>query len=302
MSNPVQQDRFVRLIDEHRKILYKVARCYAWNPADREELVQEMTLQLWRSFNRYDERYRFSTWMYRIALNVVISFVRTEARRTRSIVPADDSISTVLERAAEPEPAHDDLRLLDEFIQKLDELDRALVLLYLDGHRHDTIAEILGISVTNVGTRKSAGSSRGSGATGPALTDAGDSNGTRRPQEPLGRAGHEAERWPEAQRAPPSRVWPRQDGNGPRTALAPPPRRTRPRLRGHGVAGLVQLDARRGAALPGPGRCAPHRRDRAASRRSPPARGPEEDRSRRAGRDNPEEAEVAPGRAPSPWG
>jgi RNA polymerase sigma-70 factor (ECF subfamily) len=153
MSNPVQQDRFVRLIDEHRKILYKVARCYAWNPADREELVQEMTLQLWRSFNRYDERYRFSTWMYRIALNVAISFVRTEARRTRSIVPADDSISTVLERAAAPEPAHDDLRLLDEFIQKLDELDRALVLLYLDGHRHDTIAEILGISVTNVGTK-----------------------------------------------------------------------------------------------------------------------------------------------------
>ncbi|MFI4978184.1 MAG: RNA polymerase sigma factor [Solirubrobacterales bacterium] len=153
MLNPAQQDRFVLLVDEHRKILHKVARCYAWNPADREELVQEITLQLWRSFDRYDEHYKFPTWMYRIALNVAISFVRTEVRRTRSLVPADDSTPSVLDLAATPEPADDDLRLLDEFIQKLDDLDRALVLLYLDGHRHETIAEILGISATNVGTK-----------------------------------------------------------------------------------------------------------------------------------------------------
>ncbi|HEX5854855.1 MAG TPA: sigma-70 family RNA polymerase sigma factor [Thermoanaerobaculia bacterium] len=154
MSNPALQDRFVRLIDEHRKILYKVAGSYAWNAADRQELVQEMALQLWRSFDRYDERYKFSTWMYRIALNVAISFVRTETRRVRTLVPAGDSVPSLLERAAAPEPAaDDDLRLLDEFIRKLDELDRALVVLYLDGHRHDTIAEILGISETNVGTK-----------------------------------------------------------------------------------------------------------------------------------------------------
>lgn len=154
MTNAAKQDRFVRLIDENRKILYKVAGTYAWNEADRQELVQEMALQLWRSFERYDERHRFSTWMYRIALNVAISFVRTETRRAKNIVPAEDSIPSVLERAAAPEPAaSDDLRLLDEFIRNLDELDRALVLLYLDGHRHDTIAEILGISETNVGTK-----------------------------------------------------------------------------------------------------------------------------------------------------
>lgn len=154
MSNPEQQDRFVRLIDEHRKILHKVAGTYAWNAADLQELVQEMALQLWSSFDRYDERYKFSTWMYRVALNVAISFVRTETRRARTIVAADGSTASILERAAAPEPAaDDDLRVLDGFIRKLDELDRALVLLYLDGHRHDTIAEILGISETNVGTK-----------------------------------------------------------------------------------------------------------------------------------------------------
>jgi RNA polymerase sigma factor (sigma-70 family) len=154
MSNAAQQDQFVRLVDEHRAILHRVAGMYAWNEADRQDLAQEMALQLWRSFERYDDRYKFSTWMYRVALNVAISFVRTETRRMRSIIPTEESVPSVLERTAAPEPApDDDLRLLDEFIRRLDDLDRALVLLYLDGHSHDTIAGILGISETNVGTK-----------------------------------------------------------------------------------------------------------------------------------------------------
>jgi RNA polymerase sigma-70 factor (ECF subfamily) len=154
MSNPARQDRFVQLLDEHQGILQKVARTYAWNDADRQELAQEMALQLWRSFGRYDERHRFSTWMYRVALNVAISFVRTETRRARRAVPAGDSADLILARTAAPEPATDgDLRLLDEFIRKLDGLDRALVLLHLDGQSYDAIAGILGISETNVGTK-----------------------------------------------------------------------------------------------------------------------------------------------------
>ncbi|HZF13259.1 MAG TPA: RNA polymerase sigma factor, partial [Thermoanaerobaculia bacterium] len=83
MSKSQPQDRFLALLDEHKKILYKVAGSYCRNPADREDLVQEMVVQLWRSFDRYDESYRFSTWMYRIALNVAISFYRSESRRSR---------------------------------------------------------------------------------------------------------------------------------------------------------------------------------------------------------------------------
>ena len=153
MSNPAQQDEFLILLDQHKKILHKIAGSYGRTAADRQDLVQEMVVQLWRSFGNYDDRYRFSTWMYRVALNVAISFHRSEARRSRHIVPAEDSI---LESAAEaPIPANEDVRLLYEAMARLDELDRALLLLHLDGNTYDTIAEILGISETNVGTKLS---------------------------------------------------------------------------------------------------------------------------------------------------
>lgn len=152
MSDPATQGRFVALVHEHRKILYKVAASYARTPADRADLEQEIAAQLWGAFPRYDPAYRFSTWMYRIALNVAISFYRGETRRLRTVVPAEDSI---LQVAADETGADEDERLpqLRAFIQQLGELDRALIILYLDGHRHGTIAEILGITESNVGTR-----------------------------------------------------------------------------------------------------------------------------------------------------
>lgn len=153
MATTAPQDRFQALLDEHKKVLYKVAVSYCRNPADRPDLVQEIVVQLWRSFGRYDERHRFSTWMYRIALNVAISFYRTETRRTRDTVSAEESILEIAADGSEAEEADESLRLLHASIARLDELDRALVLLYLDGNRYDTIAEILGISATNVGTK-----------------------------------------------------------------------------------------------------------------------------------------------------
>lgn len=153
MSDSALQGRFVVLLDEHRKILYKVAAAYARGEADRADLAQEIVGQLWRSFARYDERYRFSTWMYRIALNVAISFYRGESRRLRTVVPAEESILQVA--AEEPDGSEHDERLqqLRAFIEQLGELDRAMIILYLDGHRHAAIAEILGMSESNVGTR-----------------------------------------------------------------------------------------------------------------------------------------------------
>lgn len=76
-------DRFISLLEENRKIVYKVAATYSRNPADREDLAQEIVVQLWRSFACYDEGYRFSTWMYRVALNVAISFYRRESHDGR---------------------------------------------------------------------------------------------------------------------------------------------------------------------------------------------------------------------------
>jgi RNA polymerase sigma factor (sigma-70 family) len=153
MSKPIDQNRFLLLVDEHKKILFKVAHLYCRNPHSRDDLIQEMILQLWRSFHRYDERFRFSTWMYRVALNVAISFYRSETRTSHKAVSLGDSILEVATPSAELSEWEDDLRLLQKFIDQLNELDRALLLLYLDGNSYSTIAEILGISETNVGTK-----------------------------------------------------------------------------------------------------------------------------------------------------
>ena len=151
MPTRPSQERFLTLLDEHKKILYKIASSYCRDLEDRRDLEQEIVAQLWRSFGRYDESYKFSTWMYRIALHVAISFHRSESRRSRGTVPAGESVLEIADpRGAEPDAG---LQVLRQLIAQLDELDRALILLYLDGNRYDTIAEILGISETNVGTK-----------------------------------------------------------------------------------------------------------------------------------------------------
>src|SRR5947209_2965625 len=119
------QDRFVALVEAHKRILYKVANAYCNDREERPDLIQDIVVQLWRSFDRYDDQLRFSTWMYRIAMNVAISFHRSEGRRVRRALPIDG-----LELAAADQVldgANDDLRRLHELIGELDELNRALV-------------------------------------------------------------------------------------------------------------------------------------------------------------------------------
>jgi RNA polymerase sigma factor (sigma-70 family) len=144
------QDKFQTLVDRHKKILYKVCNSYCRNPDDREDLAQQIVAQLWQSFRSFDGRVQFSTWMYRVALNVAISSYRRERTRTSHILPADERL---LDVAVETETEPDDIRLLYQFIETLDELNKALILLYLDGHTNREIGEVLGISETNAATK-----------------------------------------------------------------------------------------------------------------------------------------------------
>jgi len=154
MTKTAENERFVQLLEAHKRILYKVASVYCADAEDRRDLVQEIVVQLWRSFPRYDDRYRFSTWMYRIGMNVAISFLRSEGRRGRDTV-ALDHVDVIDFAAADRAmgDAGDDVRLLQRLVSQLDEMSRALIVLYLEGYSHAEIAEILGISTTNVGTR-----------------------------------------------------------------------------------------------------------------------------------------------------
>lgn len=147
---PDLRETFQDRVDEHKRILYKVCNVYCRDRDSREDLAQEIVLQLWRSFGKFDGRCRFSTWMYRIALNVAISFHRSETVRTRHVFSDEQRL---LEAAGEPERQTEEVQLLYEFIAELDPLDRALILLYLDGNNYLEIAQITGISETSVATR-----------------------------------------------------------------------------------------------------------------------------------------------------
>ena len=142
---------FIDRIERHRGILFSVAAAYCVKAADREDLIQEMLVALWRSYPRFDDRSPFSTWMYRVVMNVAISFYRRESRQRRSVVIRDEA---TLEALAAPE-AQDDgpSSLLRELIGRLSPLERALMVLYLDDRPHAEIASILGISRTNVATK-----------------------------------------------------------------------------------------------------------------------------------------------------
>lgn len=146
------ETQFAELLARHRGIVFKVATTYCRNPADREDVAQEIVTQLWRSFPKYDATRTFSTWMYRIALNVAISFVRTNSARERHTVALDETHD--IEDSSARRPEEDERsRVLHAFIDRLDALERALLLLYLDEHSYRDIAKILGITETNVATK-----------------------------------------------------------------------------------------------------------------------------------------------------
>ena len=140
-----RQARFESLLAEHAGIVGKIAGIYARGPEERRDLQQEIATQLWRAFERYDERLgKFSTWMYRIALNVAISHLR----RARTFEPLDgDDVA-----AAETE-RDDRAGALYACIRAFEPLDRALILLYLEDRSYGEIAEVLGISEANVATK-----------------------------------------------------------------------------------------------------------------------------------------------------
>ena len=147
-----KQDLFLSVIEDHKGIIYKIANSYCKVPEDRKDLVQEIILQLWKSFDNYNEQFKYSTWIYRIALNVAISFYRKENRireisnrLSEGILHFADTNDTGEEEEA--------IGFLQHFIAQLKELDKALMLLYLEEKSHREIAEIIGITETNVATK-----------------------------------------------------------------------------------------------------------------------------------------------------
>ncbi len=154
MSASTSHHVFSDLLQRHAGIVFKVANTYARGRDDRADLAQEIAAQLWRAWPKYDPSRNVTTWMYSIALNVAISYVRSNSLRLRhDAVPLDEQLHDIADANGTDPEAEQQLRLLRHFIALQPPLDRALLLLYLDECGQREIAEILGISESNVSTK-----------------------------------------------------------------------------------------------------------------------------------------------------
>lgn len=148
MNNKNFKKEFIRLIEENQGIIFKVSRMYCKQNFCREDLFQEILLQLWKSFPNYDNNRKFSTWMYRVALNTAISQLRSSQKdilNFKEVLPEDikDETSDKKENS----------KILHDAIGKLNKAEKSLIILYLDNLQYNEIAEITGISISNVGVK-----------------------------------------------------------------------------------------------------------------------------------------------------
>lgn len=152
MNTSSEKERFVSLIKENRRIIFKVIYSYCQDAEDRKDLEQEIIIQLWKSLKTYNENFKLSTWIYRIALNVAISHYRKDQKRLKSNTSIDEEIFRIAADDSDEEQKGR-TELLYHFINQLDAFNKAIIILYLDDNSYKDISEILGITETNVGTK-----------------------------------------------------------------------------------------------------------------------------------------------------
>jgi len=150
---PSDEHKFLELVNENRNRILRVCRVYSWNSADQDDLYQEILFQIWRSLPALKEKQFANTWLYRVAINTAISFVRKRASHSERVIhfePADLT-RKIESRQATEENSDDRMANLYTAIFKLDSLEKALVTLFLEDFTYEEMAEITGISANNVG-------------------------------------------------------------------------------------------------------------------------------------------------------
>jgi RNA polymerase sigma factor (sigma-70 family) len=142
----MEESEFLTLIDQHQGIIHKICRLYRDSKEDREDLFQEIVFQLWKSAPTFEGKAKFSSWMYRVALSTAIAVFRKKKPDIRYLPALPDE--------QEPQTQSDEQR--EQFFQALKQLndaDKALITLYLEDLSYQEIAEIIGITESNVGVR-----------------------------------------------------------------------------------------------------------------------------------------------------
>lgn len=141
-----EQD-FLSKITQHKGILHKVSRMYFEDASDREDLVQEIILQLWKSLKSFNGRSQFSSWMYRVALNTAIVFFKKEKRK-----PDNYSMPAHVQLAQEDysDEKEQQLAIFYKAVQQLNKIEKALIFQYIEGFSGEEMAKNLGMSPVNV--------------------------------------------------------------------------------------------------------------------------------------------------------
>jgi RNA polymerase sigma factor (sigma-70 family) len=147
----MDKNEFIKLVNENQAIINKICFGYTNNIEDRLDLKQEILIQLWRAYPGFNHGSKLSTWIYRIALNTAISNFRRSKRhvRSRGLTESDYYIPEIEKNIEFDE----NIRRLYQLIYRLDDLERAIILLYLEDQPYSEIAKIVGISETNVATK-----------------------------------------------------------------------------------------------------------------------------------------------------
>ncbi|WP_374174318.1 RNA polymerase sigma factor [Flavobacterium tructae] len=141
-----KEQEFLNRIESHKGILYKVSKMYMDNSDDQQDLFQEIICQLWKSYDSFRNESQFSTWMYRVAVNTAIVFLKKEKRKVDKYEIASENIKD------DEGDSHIKESQIDHFykaVQKLEKIDKAIIFYQLEGFSHKEIGENLGISEGN---------------------------------------------------------------------------------------------------------------------------------------------------------
>ncbi|MBB6333227.1 RNA polymerase sigma-70 factor (ECF subfamily) [Chryseobacterium sediminis] len=146
MSNPTE-NAFLKLVNQHKGILYKASRIYADSVEDREDLQQEILIQLWKSYQNFKGNSEFSTWMYRVAINTAITYLKKEKQRSNNHTDAPHHFEVLQE---DYNPTKDrQLEIFYSAVQELNSLEKAVIFYFMEGMSHKEIGNNLGLSEGN---------------------------------------------------------------------------------------------------------------------------------------------------------
>lgn len=151
MIDMAEKNRFLELIKENQDIVHKICCLYSNNTDDRKDLSQEIICQLWKSYQSFRGDSKFTTWMYKVALNTALLNLRRHRFRMRTERLTEHHTDIPAEAAEKDK--HGQISRLYQAIYQLGKLDRAVILLYLEQLSYKEISEVIGISESNVSVR-----------------------------------------------------------------------------------------------------------------------------------------------------